>query len=310
MLARIVKAMRSKQGRRDIRYAVSMILNPFTRKLGYTIVADHFYQPIPNDREVRVYHNRERPIDSIEWKIECQLELVSELLGRYRDEFNQKHVISSCGYSEETSALISGDAEFLYSMVRHMKPRRVIEIGGGGSTQITAAALRMNFRDLEKTEFVCIDPYPRDFLKDFSDRYGEFMRFRLLEMPVQLVDLSLFDSLGENDILFVDSSHVFKQGSDVEFEFLRIYPILTKGVIVHLHDMFFPFDYPIEWNLKRYLFWNEQYFLEAFLQFNSKFEVLASLSMVAYHDNSTFMDSIEVYDETKKPGSFWMRVAN
>ncbi|GAG29698.1 unnamed protein product, partial [marine sediment metagenome] len=83
---------------------------------------------------------------------------------------------------------------------------------------------------------------------------------------------------------------------------------LKKGVIVHLHDIFFPFDYPIEWNMKRYWFWNEQYFLEAFLQFNSKFEVLASLSMVAYHDNSIFLDAINAYYETRNPGSFWMKV--
>ena len=124
---------------------------------------------------------------------------------------------------------------------------------------------------------------------------------------MQLVELSIFESLEENDILFMDSSHVFKQGSDVEFEFLKIYPILKKEVIVHLHDVFFPFDYPIEWNMKRYWFWNEQYFLEVFLQFNSKFEVLASLSMVAYRDNLIFLDTISAYYETINPGSFWMK---
>lgn len=81
---------------------------------------------------------------------------------------------------------------------------------------------------------------------------------------------------------------------------------LQKGVIVHLHDIFFSFDYPIEWNMKRYWFWNEQYSLEVFLQFNSKFEVLASLSMVAYHDNSVFLDAISAYSATRNPGSFSM----
>ncbi len=123
---------------------------------------------------------------------------------------------------------------------------------------------------------------------------------------VEAVDLSVFESLQANDILFVDSSHVFKSGSDVEFEFLQVYPRLQTGVLVHIHDIFFPYDYPIEWNLKESRYWNEQYFLETFLQFNKKFEVLASLSMVSYYKNSVFLDNINAYNEDRLPGSFWM----
>ncbi len=308
MFVKFLKYMRSEQGRKNIKFAIARkIFNPFARKLGYTIVADHFYQPIPNDRELLIYDSKERPLRSIEWKIDRQIEFVSEILKKYCDEFNDKSIISSCGYAEE-KGLASGDAEFLYSIVRHVKPRKIVEIGAGGSTQIIASALRMNFfENAEKTRFISVEPYPQHSLKNLEDSFHGFVEFYLVEKPVQIVGLSIFESLEENDILFVDSSHVFKQGSDVEVEFLKIYPILKKGVIVHLHDIFFPFDYPIEWNMKRYWFWNEQYFLEAFLQFNSKFEVLASLSMVAYHDNSIFIDAISAYHETRNPGSFWMK---
>ena len=111
----------------------------------------------------------------------------------------------------------------------------------------------------------------------------------------------------ENNILFVDSSHVYKQGSDVEFEFLCIYPVLQKGVLVHIHDIFLPFDYPLEWNMKKYRFWNEQYFLEMFLLFNRDFEVLASLSMVAHHGKGVFVHAVRAFDQTRRPGAFWMR---
>ena len=309
MFVEVLKYMRSEQGRKNIKFAIARkILNPFARKLGYTIVADHYSQPIPNDRELLIYHSKERPLSSIEWKLNHQIEFVSEILRKYCDESNDKSIISSFGYVEEKLFFMSGDAEFLYSIVRHMKPRKIVEIGAGGSTQIIASALKMNFLEYaERTGFISVEPYPQHLLKNFEGNCNVFMDFHLVEKPVQLVDLPIFESLEENDILFVDSSHVFKQGSDVEFEFLKIYPILKKGVVVHLHDIFFPFDYPIESNMKGYRFWNEQYFLEVFLQFNSKFEVLASLSMVACYDNSVFLDTINAYHETRNPGSFWMK---
>lgn len=219
-------------------------------------------------------------------------------------------MMSSCGYTQEKSQVGSGDIEFLYSMVRYHKPRRIVEIGAGGSTRITAAALERNFSETqEKAKLISIDPYAEYFLKSFRDSVDTFMEFNLIEKPIQFVDLAIFKSLKENDILFVDSSHVFKQGSDVEFEFLNVYPILKKGVIVHLHDIFVPFDYPLEWNMKEYLFLNEQYFLEVFLQFNIKFKVLASLSMVAHHENRVFLETLKDYHKGRKPGSFWMRAA-
>jgi predicted O-methyltransferase YrrM len=308
MLKKLLNRMQTEQGRKNIKFALARkIFNPLLRNIGYTLITDHFYQPIPNRQEIMTYAGKERPLSSIEWHLDKQTELVKYLLEKYALEFNNKEIFSAFGYSEDTSALISGDAEVLYAMVREKKPSRIIEIGSGGSTKIIAAALKMNFiENSQKSQLISIEPYPQDFLKDFANVSKDFLEFSLLTQKVEAVDLSVFESLQTNDILFVDSSHVFKSGSDVEFEFLQVYPRLQTGVLVHIHDIFFPYDYPIEWNLKESRYWNEQYFLETFLQFNKKFKILASLSMVSYYKNSVFLDNINAYNEARLPGSFWM----
>ncbi|CCH96639.1 MULTISPECIES: class I SAM-dependent methyltransferase [Microcystis] len=308
MLNKLLNRMQTEQGRKNIKFALARkIFNPLLRNIGYTLITDHFYQPIPNRQEIMTYAGKERPLSSIEWHLDKQTELVKYLLEKYALEFNNKEIFSAFGYSEDTSALISGDAEVLYAMVREKKPSRIIEIGSGGSTKIIAAALKMNFiENSQKSQLISIEPYPQDFLKDFANVSKDFLEFSLLTQKVEAVDLSVFESLQTNDILFVDSSHVFKSGSDVEFEFLQVYPRLKTGVLVHIHDIFFPYDYPIEWNLKESRYWNEQYFLETFLQFNKKFQVLASLSMVSYYKSSVFLDNINAYNEERLPGSFWM----
>lgn len=263
MLKKLLNRMQTEQGRKNIKFALARkIFNPLLRNIGYTLITDHFYQPIPNRQEIMSYAGKERPLSSIEWHLDKQTELVKYLLEKYGLEFNNKEIFSAFGYSEDSSGLISGDAEVLYAMVREKKPNRVIEIGSGGSTKIIAAALRMNFiENSQKSQLISIEPYPQDFLKDFANVSQDFLEFSLLTQKVEAVDLSVFESLQTNDILFVDSSHVFKSGSDVEFEFLQVYPRLHTGVLVHIHDIFFPYDYPIEWNLKESRYWNEQYFL-------------------------------------------------
>lgn len=308
MLKKLFDYMQTEQGRRNIKFAMARkFFNPLLRHIGYTLITDHFYQPIPNRQEIMTYAGKERPLSSIEWHIDRQTETVKYLLEKYGLELNNEEIFSAFGYSEGSSALIGGDAEVLYAMVREKRPARIIEIGSGGSTKIIAAALKMNFiENSQKSQLISIEPYPKDFLKDFANVSKDFLEFSLLTQKVEAVDLSVFESLQTNDILFVDSSHVFKSGSDVEFEFLQVYPRLKTGVLVHIHDIFFPYDYPIEWNLKESRYWNEQYFLESFLQFNKKFKILASLSMVSYHDNSVFLDNINAYNEVRLPGSFWM----
>jgi len=118
-------------------------------------------------------------------------------------------------------------------------------------------------------ELIAIEPYPNEVL-----RRGFPGLSRLIPRKVEEVDLSQFDELKQNDILFIDSSHVLRIGNDVQYEYLEVLPRINKGIIIHIHDIFLPMEYPKNWVLKMHRFWSEQYLLQAFLAFNSAFEIL------------------------------------
>ena len=164
--------------------------------------------------------------------------------------------------------------------MRATRPKVVVEIGQGMSTRIMASACRQNWEESgEKTVLISIDPHAR--LELPRTVVGPWMTLEVRAVGVQSCDPAVFQSLQPGDMLFVDSSHVFKYGSDVAFEFEHIYPQIPQGVVVHIHDVFSPFDYPKDWMTERKQFWNEQYFLEEFLRFNLEFEVLLPMHLLA-----------------------------
>lgn len=154
-------------------------------------------------------------------------------------------------------------------MIRHFQPKRIIEIGSGHTS---ALMLDTNERFMnQQTELTFIEPYPKrlhSLLKE-TDRTNCI----ILETPVQDVPASYFEQLQENDFLFIDSSHVSKIGSDVNHIFFDVLPVIKTGVIVHFHDVFWPFEYPLAW-IKQGRAWNEAYLLRAFLQYNECFEII------------------------------------
>jgi predicted O-methyltransferase YrrM len=190
-------------------------------------------------------------------------------------------------------------------MIRYFKPRRIYEIGSGYSTYLSAQAVRKNVEQDRsyQCELVAIEPYPNEILR------GGFLGLcRLIAKQVQDVTLSEFEKLEENDILFIDSSHVLKIASDVQYEYLDILPRLNKGVIVHFHDIFLPKEYPKEWVLQLRIFWTEQYLLQAFLAFNESFEILWAGSYMHFKQAAKLESAFNSYDRNKTlPGSFWMR---
>jgi hypothetical protein len=191
------------------------------------------------------------------------------------------------------------DAAVYYSLVRDLKPRRVIEVGGGFSTRIVALALLANAAEGHPGALTVIEPYPAPRLLDAG------VEMELIGLPVEKVDLALFQGLQANDILFVDSSHVLRTGGDVVHEFLEIYPRLASGVWLHLHDIFLPFDYPPDWLLGLRRAFNEQYMLEAFLAFNAEFRPqLCSRWIVA--DAPDVSERLWPGAPGNQPCSFWM----
>jgi hypothetical protein len=231
---------------------------------GYHIRPIHYYEPLPDFRTITAEQiTRRRSFPGIDFQWEDQLALVNKL-AEYQQELTNLDLKND---------YFSGfDAAAYYALIRHLKPRRVIEIGGGYSTRIARIALDSNGLG----RLIVIDPYP--------DRVNG--NVELIEKRVEEIDVEFFSQLEANDVLFIDSSHTVKFRSDVCFEFLEILPRLAPGVWIHVHDIFFPHDYPAEWLIDRRLALNEQYLLEAFLSFNDRFQIaLANYWLLLDHDN-------------------------
>lgn len=232
-----------------------------------------------------------------------QLELLRTCLQQFKAEYDRIPV-SSAGRQNEyylrNYSFGSVDGEMLFCMIRLHRPRHVIEIGSGFSTLLSAQALRANG---DGGELTAIEPYPSQML-----RSGVAGLTTLLESRVQDVPLALFTSLGANDILFIDSSHVLKLDSDVQYEYLEILPRLRPGVIIHFHDIFLPAEYPKHWITQERRFWNEQYLLQAFLTFNQHFEVLWAASYMHLTHPAVLESAFGSYRSAAEwPGSFWVR---
>lgn len=190
-------------------------------------------------------------------------------------------------------------------MVRHYKPQRIFEIGSGYSTYLLAQAIVKNGEEDDdyRCELVAIEPYPNEVLKAGFPGLSKLVRKKAQDIPI-----SEFQRLTGNDILFIDSSHVLTIGSDVQYEYLEILPRLNKGVVVHIHDIFLPVEYPKEWVLQSFEFWNEQYLLHAFLAFNDSFEVLWASNYTSLKYPHKLEAAFDSYKRRKRGGtSFWMR---
>jgi predicted O-methyltransferase YrrM len=224
---------------------------------GYHIRPIHYYEPLPDFRSITSEQlNRRREFPSIDFRWDQQLSLLHELES-YRDELQQ---IDAAYFDNDY--FNSFDAAVYYSLIRRLQPERIVEIGSGYSTRIANAALERN----GEGRLTCIEPHPERL-------NGLRLEVDLIPQRVEEIDVEFFSFLEANDILFIDSSHTVKFGSDVCYEFLQVLPTLRSGVWVHVHDIFFPHDYPAEWLVKRRLALNEQYLLEAFLSFNRDFAV-------------------------------------
>lgn len=254
---------------------------------GYHIRPIHYYEPLPDFRSITAEQiSRRRNFAGIDFNWDEQITLLGEL-ARYQTEF------SNLDFDFGNDFFSGFDAAVYYSLIRRLQPQRIIEIGGGYSTQIAAKALAQN----GKGRLTCIEPYPEARLPA-TDTSVEIIRKRVEE-----IDVDFFTALDADDILFIDSSHAVKFGSDVCYEFLEVLPRLKPGVWIHVHDIFFPHDYPAEWLLNRRLALNEQYLLEAFLTFNNNFATQLA-------NNWICLDHPELAARlwsNKGASSFWMK---
>jgi predicted O-methyltransferase YrrM len=278
--------------------------------MGVHVTPVHFYSPIPDTRVLpSSVWTRARRLTGIDLRPEAQLALLNTL-HQFAPEYNLfprsklRANPSNVTFFLENRAFESVDAELLYAMVRHFKPRNIIEIGSGYSTLVMVSALQANQREGIEGVLESYDPYPAQFLTGLR---GD-PRLHLSRQPVQDVALDEFSKLKDGDLLFIDSSHVLKVGSDVQYEYLEVLPSLNPGVLVHVHDVFLPADYPKDSIVRQQRFWNEQYILQAFLTFNREFEVLLAANYLHTQHSDALAAVVGSYDRlTVHPGSFWMR---
>ncbi len=299
--------------KRPIYHIVFMRLFQLWECMGFHITPNNFYQPIPDTRTLRdKLWLQQSGLVGVDMNEQKQIQLPNQVL-RFKEEYDvfpKNTVLKPWQYYLNNPTFGPVDAEILYCMIRHFKPKKIVEIGSGYSTYLSAQAILKNEEESgNKSELTAIEPYPNEVLKSGFPGLS-----KLISTKVEEVDLSVFNELKENDILFIDSSHVLKIGNDVQYEYLEILPRLNKGVIIHIHDIFFPSEYPKRWVLEMHLFWNEQYILQAFLAFNSSFEVLWSGSYMHLRYPDKLEKAFSSYDRervwrTQMHGatSFWMR---
>ena len=280
-------------------------LFPIYESLGLHITPNHFYQPIPDTRTLTAELFRRRSaLAGVAVREEAQLQLLAQL-EKFSGEYNALPREPVAGRFHLNNGFFeSVDAEVLYALIRTLKPRRIYEIGSGFSTRLAAEACLKNEADgAPRCELIAFEPYPHEWLA------AGFPGLTALErVPVQSIPVDRFAALAENDILFIDSSHVLKIGSDVHYEFLELLPRLRRGVVVHLHDIFLPLEYPRQWVMEEWRFWNEQYVLQAFLAFNDSFEVLWAGTYLALERPDDLARAFASFRPgITYPGSFWMR---
>lgn len=237
---------------------------------GFHITPVHFYQPIPDTRELAARYPGRSDLPGIAWQPGAQLALLRDVLATYAPETADWPAQPG---APDTFYLHNGmfvgiDPHLYHSMVRHFRPRTIIEVGAGFSTLVAAGAVARNAAEGHPARLIAVEPYPRDFIRRGAHAIEHSAQ------RAEDLDPAFFDQLAAGDMLFIDSSHVVRTGGDVVYLLLEVLPRLQPGVIVHLHDIFLPEDYPSAWTLDKGWFWTEQYLLRALLVEHRRAEVL------------------------------------
>lgn len=241
----------------------------------------HFYSPIPDVDDVRrhalqVFDRSVGSVAGVRINEQGQLSCAEDFTATYADMPFPEHAETGSRYHLDNEWFSYGDGIVLYSMMRRFAPRRIIEVGSGFSS---AAMLDVNDKFFDGAiELTFIEPYPERLLGLLSE--ADATRCKIVQSPVQDCPAEVFSSLRANDFLFIDSSHVAKMGSDVLHLLFTVLPQLAPGVVVHFHDVLWPFEYPRTW-LDQGRAWNEAYFVRSFLQYNRSFEITYFNSFMA-----------------------------
>ena len=266
----------------------------------------HFYSPIIlkediMSREHEIWKAAPRTIRGLDLNEDEQLRLLNEFASYYDELPFEANAKEGLRYYYENIFFSYSDAIFLFCMMRKNKPKRIIEVGSGFSSAVMLDTNNLFYENLIKCTF--IEPYP----KRLNSLLMENEKIDLIEQPLQNVDIKLFEQLGKNDLLFIDSTHISKTGSDVNFLIFEVLPRLAKGVKIHFHDIFYPFEYPKEWVIDDKRSWNEDYILRAFLTYNTKFKIIAFNAFLVEFHKKWFEENMPLCLKSQA-ASIWLEV--
>jgi predicted O-methyltransferase YrrM len=271
----------------------------------------HFYSPVPDPEELASRRKAlwpEHPeVPHIDFNDDHHRKVLEDWLPKFMPDFDypERKVLDAeaRGFHIDNSQFSHLDCRVLFTLLRAWKPGRMIEVGGGYSTLLSAD---VNHRFLNASmAFTCVEPYPREFLKRGLAGLGE-----LLVERVEKVPLERFADLGAGDVLFIDSSHVCKTGSDVNYLYFEVIPRLATGVRIHVHDVFLPAEYPENWVLEENRSWNEQYLVRAMLTHNPHYRVLFGSNYAALRFPEKISRALGGQDgDCMGGGSLWFEVA-
>lgn len=267
----------------------------------------HFYSLYPNLMEMEnlKLNNSNKSIEDIDFNEDEQLEYLQKMVCLYDSlpdwvKVLEENENSKYRYRFLNAAFSPGDSVGLHCMLRILKPRKMIEVGSGWTSAVT----------LDTNEYYLENQVELTFIEPFPERLKSLLkskdRVNLMECKLQDIPLEYFKQLEDGDILFIDSTHVSKLGSDVNYLFFEILPTLQKGVYIHFHDIFYPFEYPEEWT-KKGMVWNELYLLRAFLMNNPFYKIIFFQNMMEQRHPDMFMEKWPLKDLPIHGGSLWLK---
>ena len=266
----------------------------------------HFYSPIVSVKEIIKYENQiwrkdlTDKISGIDLNTVSQLQNIKEISKYYNYIPYKSQQQENLRYYFENDFYSYSDGIILFMMINHLKPKRIIEVGSGFSSALMLDTNQLFFNGSIK--LISIEPYPERLFSLFQE--GDNKGNNVIEDKVQLVDKEIFKQLEKDDILFIDSTHVAKTGSDVNYILFEILPILKSGVLIHFHDVFYPFEYPKDWVISGRN-WNENYFLRAFLMYNNEFKIYLFPHFLHIFYKEAFQEMPLAYKNTG--GSLWVK---
>jgi hypothetical protein len=246
-------------------------------RAGVAVLPNHYYSAVPDLnllRKTKHIWARKSELVGVESDIDGQVRRVKEICSPFEAEYRENRTYRQATEAECGPGFGYIEAQALHGAIRHFRPEEIIEVGSGVSTSCALAATALNEKEgAPKCSITCVEPYPRTWLKHAP--------VQLVERPVQTLDVRDFERLGAGSLLFIDSSHTVKTGSDTNYLILEVLPRLRPGVIVHFHDIYLPYDYQRD-ALDSFWQWQETALLHAFLIGNRGVRVLFSLGQLHY----------------------------